>query len=51
MALWLTYLRGTIDSLTVLGKSLGVGRRAGMAARLCRVVEGDNDKLALLAFW
>lgn len=39
---WLTYLRGTIDSLTVLGKSLVVGRRPGMVARLCRAVEGDN---------
>lgn len=42
MALWLTYLRGTIDSFTVLGKSLVVGRRPGMVARLCRLVENDN---------
>jgi hypothetical protein len=42
VALWLTYLRGTIDSFTVLGKSLVVGRRPGMVVRLCRVSESDN---------
>jgi hypothetical protein len=33
MMVWLTYLRGTIDSFTLVA-----GRRPGMAARLCRVV-------------
>jgi len=42
MMVWLTYLRGTIDSFTVLGKSLVVGRRPGMVARLCRGSLGDN---------
>lgn len=31
--LWLTYLRGTIASLTEAGKSCVVGRRPGMVTR------------------
>ena len=29
--MWLTYLRGTIESFTAEGKSCVVGRRPGMA--------------------
>jgi hypothetical protein len=38
--MWLTYLRGTMESFTAGGKSWVVGRRPGMARREGQVAAG-----------
>jgi hypothetical protein len=43
---WLTYLRGTIESFNAEGKSWVVGRRPGMASRELQAV-ADPDLILM----